>query len=156
MALYIQTSKSNSKSIVVFLSLIYSGVGKSVGSHDSIWGKTTLITGSVGEVGAVPPTCKLIWAHPLGCEPCVLSNCEKMASIYWVLVGRGPLADVTSLTNSFSKAKFKISENFFSMNPYESVWNFMIYNCSNFIFYINGYKPYEKPWGILLYEICSL
>ena len=32
---------------------------KSVGAHASVWGKTTLITGSAGGAGAGPPTCKM-------------------------------------------------------------------------------------------------
>ena len=61
----------------------------------------------------------------------------------------------TSLTNSFSKAKFKISEFFKNINPYESVRDFMIFYSSNFKFYHNINNSYEKPRGNLLQKICS-
>ena len=39
--------------------LVHKWGWKSVGSHASVWGKTTLITGSVGGAGTGHPTCKM-------------------------------------------------------------------------------------------------
>ena len=65
------------------------------------------------------------------------------------------MAVKTSLTNSFSKAKFKISEFYLHMNLNESAGDFMIYYSTNFLFYYNVNDCYEDPFQNLLHKISS-
>ena len=91
----------------------------------------------------------------LGCGPYVLKFCGKITKIYCVPVGHGHMAVEMSVTNSFSRAKFRISDFFLFMNLHESVGDFMIFYSSNFKFYHKVDNPYDKPWQNLLHKICS-
>ena len=52
----------------------------------------------------------------LGCGPYILNFGDKITIIYCVLVGRGHMAVERAIMNSFSRAKFRISEILLFMN----------------------------------------